>query len=263
MRQARRPPRPDVGPGDEGEHAMAEPIYRRVIVKISGEALARGSDANAGSLGIAHSTLERVATDLVAVRALGVTLGVVVGGGNFVRGVGASKKGLPRVTADVMGMLATAMNALALEAAIEAMGVPARTMSALAMPGVCETFERRRAARHLEDGLVLLLAGGIGNPFFTTDTTAVLRAAELGAQAVLKATDVDGVYSADPKVDPQAKRYDRISHDEAFARELRVMDATAFALARENRMPIIVFSIREAGAIATVLRGEGRFTVVA
>jgi len=169
---------------------------------------------------------------------------------------------LPRVTADVMGMLATAMNALALEAAIEGMGVPARTMSALAMPGVCETYERRRAARHLEDGLVLLLAGGIGNPFFTTDTTAVLRAAELGAEAVLKATDVDGVYSADPKLDPKAKRYDSLTHDEAFARELKVMDATAFALARENRMPIIVFSIRDAGAITAVLRGEGRSTVV-
>ena len=166
------------------------------------------------------------------------------------------------VTGDVMGMLATAMNSLALEAAIEALGVPARTMSALAMPGVCETYERRRAARHLEDGRVLLLAGGIGNPFFTTDTTAVLRAAELGAQAVLKATDVDGVYSADPKVDRQAKRYDRLTHDEAFARELKVMDATAFALARENRMPIIVFSIRDQGAIRAALQGEGRLTVV-
>ena len=241
---------------------MTKPIYRRVIVKISGEALSGGPDANAGSLGIAPSTLERMATDLVATRALGVTVGVVVGGGNFVRGVTATKKGLPRVTGDVMGMLATAMNALALEAAIEAMGVPARTMSALAMPGVCETFERRRAARHLEDGLVLLLAGGIGNPFFTTDTTAVLRAAELGAEAVLKATDVDGVYSADPKLDPAAKRYDRISHDEAFVRELKVMDATAFALARENRMPIIVFSIHAKGAIEAVLQGQGRSTIV-
>jgi len=241
---------------------MAKPVYRRVIVKISGEALSGGPDANVGSLGIAPSTLERIAADIVAARALGITLGVVVGGGNFVRGAGASKKGLPRVTADVMGMLATAMNALALEAAIEGMGVPARTMSALAMPGVCETYERRRATRHLEDRLVLLLAGGIGNPFFTTDTTAVLRAAELGAEAVLKATDVDGVYSADPKLDPKAKRYDSLTHDEAFARELKVMDATAFALARENRMPIIVFSIRDAGAITAVLRGEGRSTVV-
>jgi uridylate kinase len=241
---------------------MTKTIYQRVIVKISGEALSGGPDANAGSLGIAPSTLERMAADLVAARALGVTVGVVVGGGNFVRGVTATKKGLPRVTGDVMGMLATAMNALALEAAIEAMGVPARTMSALAMPGVCETFERRRAARHLEDGLVLLLAGGIGNPFFTTDTTAVLRASEISAQAVLKATDVDGVYSADPKADKNAKRYDRLTHDEAIERKLKVMDATAFALARENRMPIIVFSIREKGAIEAVLRGQGRTTLV-
>jgi uridylate kinase len=161
-----------------------------------------------------------------------------------------------------MGMLATVMNALALEAAIAALRVPARTMSALAMPAICETYERRRAARHLDEGRVLLLAAGTGNPFFTTDTTAVLRAAELGAQAVLKATDVDGVYSADPKQDRRAKRYDRLTHEEAIERNLKVMDATAFALARENRMPIIVFSIRNKGAIGAVLRGEGRSTIV-
>jgi uridylate kinase len=248
---------------------MARPIYRRVIVKISGEALA-GRDGGQvgehagepGDFGIQHATLERIAADLVATRALGVTLGVVVGGGNFIRGAGASKKGLPRVTGDMMGMLATVMNALALEAAIEALQVPARTMSALAMPAICETYERRRAARHLDQGRVLLLAGGVGNPFFTTDTTAVLRAAELGAQAVLKATDVDGIYSADPKQDRRAKRFDRLTHDEAVERNLKVMDATAFALARENRMPIIVFSIRGKGAIRAALRGEGRSTVV-
>jgi uridylate kinase len=198
----------------------------------------------------------------VASRALGVTLGVVVGGGNFMRGASASQKGLPRVTGDMMGMLATVMNALALESAIEALQVPARTMSALAMPKVCETYERRRATRHLEEGRVLLLAAGTGNPFFTTDTTAVLRASELGADAVLKGTDVDGIYSADPKKDPLAKRYERLTHDEALARELKVMDATAFALARENRMPIIVFSIRDQGAIRAALQGEGRATVV-
>jgi uridylate kinase len=159
-------------------------------------------------------------------------------------------------------MLATVMNALALEAAIEALQVPARTMSALVMPKVCETFERRRAERHLEEGRVLLLAAGTGNPFFTTDTTAVLRASELAAEAVLKGTDVDGVYSADPKKDPNAKRYERLTHDEAIERELKVMDATAFALARENRMPIIVFSIRDRGAIRAALQGEGRSTVV-
>jgi uridylate kinase len=244
---------------------MARPIYRRVIVKISGEALAGrsgGDDGKAGDFGIHEATLARVAADLVAARALGVTLGVVVGGGNFMRGANASRNGLPRVTGDMMGMLATVMNALALEAAIEALKVPARTMSALTMPAVCETYERREAARHLEEGRVLLLAGGTGNPFFTTDTTAVLRAAELGAQAVLKATDVDGIYSADPKKDRRAKRYDRLTHDEALARDLKVMDATAFALARENRMPIIVFSIRDKGAIGAALRGEGRSTVV-
>jgi uridylate kinase len=248
---------------------MARPTYRRVIVKISGEALAGrngGQDGDhggeSGDFGIQQATLERIAVDLVAARALGVSLGVVVGGGNFIRGAGAAKKGLPRVTGDMMGMLATVMNALALEAAIEALQVPARTMSALAMPEICETYERRRAARHLEQGRVLLLAAGTGNPFFTTDTTAVLRAAELGAQAVLKGTDVDGIYSADPKKDPSAKRYDRLTHAEAVERDLKVMDATAFALARENRMPIIVFSIREPGAIAAVLDGKGRATFV-
>jgi uridylate kinase len=246
------------GAAIESEHAMAEPIYRRVIVKISGEVLA----GEPGDFGIQQVTLERIAADLVATRALGVTLGVVVGGGNFMRGASASKKGVPRVTGDMMGMLATVMNALALEAAIEAMQVPARTMSALTMPAICETYERRRAARHLDQGRVLLLAAGTGNPFFTTDTTAVLRAAELGAQAVLKATDVDGIYSADPKKDRSAKRYDRLTHAEALERDLKVMDATAFALARENRMPIIVFSIRDQGAIGAALRGEGRSTFV-
>src|SRR5258708_384590 len=237
---------------------MAKPVYGRAIVKISGEVLA----GETGDFGIQQATLERIAADLVASRALGVTLGVVVGGGNFMRGASASKEGLPRVTGDLMGMLATVMNALALEAAIEALQVPARTMSALAMPEICETYERRRAARHLEAGRVLLLAAGTGNPFFTTDTTAVLRAAELGAQAVLKGTDVDGIYSADPKKNPRATRYDRLTHAEAIERDLKVMDATAFALARENRMPIIVFSIRDQGAIRAALRGEGRSTFV-
>jgi uridylate kinase len=158
--------------------------------------------------------------------------------------------------------MATVMNALVLEAAIETAGAPARTMSALAMPQVCETYERQRALRHLADERVVVLAGGTGNPYFTTDTTAVLRAGELAAQAVLKATNVDGVYSADPKTDPNATRFDRLSHQEALARDLKVMDATAFALARENHMPIIVFSIREPRAVERVLRGDGRATVV-
>jgi uridylate kinase len=236
---------------------MDKPVYRRVVVKVSGEAL-MGSE----SFGIHQPTLERVATDLLSAQQLGVALAVVVGGGNIVRGVRISQTGIPRVTGDMMGILATVMNALALESMLEKAGIAARTMSALAMPEICETYERGRALRHLEQGRMLLLGAGTGNPFFTTDTTAVLRAAELGAEAVLKATDVDGVYSADPKKDKTARRYDRLSHQEALERNLKVMDTTAFALAQENRMPIIVFSIREKGAITAVLRGDGRSTVV-
>jgi len=236
---------------------MAEAAYRRVVLKLSGEALS-GTEP----FGIHQPTIDQYAADLVAARALGVTLGVVVGGGNVLRGVEVAKHGVSRPTGDAMGMLATVMNALVLEAAIERAGAPARAMSALAMPQVCETYERQRALRHLEEGRVVLFAGGTGNPFFTTDTTAVLRAAEIGADAVFKATNVDGVYSADPKKDPKATRYEKLSHDEALNRGLKVMDATAFALARENRMPIIVFSIRERGAIEAVLRGKGRSTIV-
>jgi uridylate kinase len=236
---------------------MVEPIYRRVIVKVSGEAL-----MGPGDFGIHQPALDRIANDLVDAQSLGVAIGVVVGGGNMIRGVKVSEQGVPRVTGDMMGMLATLINALALESAIERAGAKARTMSALTMPELCETYERRRALRHLEAGRMILLATGTGNPFFTTDTTAVLRAAEIGAQAVLKATDVDGVYSADPKQDRDAERYDRLSHQEAIERNLKVMDSTAFALARENHMPIIVFSIREKQSIATVLLGKGRFTVV-
>lgn len=236
---------------------MAGPIYRRVVVKVSGEAL-MGPD----SFGIHQPTLERIAADLVAAQALGVAMGVVVGGGNIVRGVKVSEQGIPRVTGDMMGMLATVMNALALETALERAGASARTMSALAMPGICETYERRRAVRHLDDGRTVLFAAGTGNPFFTTDTTAVLRAAEIGAGAVFKGTDVDGVYSADPKKDITAKRYDRLTHREALELGLKVMDATAFALAQEIHMPIIVFSIYAKGAIEAVLQGQGRATIV-
>jgi uridylate kinase len=236
---------------------MTKPVYRRVVVKVSGEAL-MGPE----NFGIHQPTLERIAADLIATQQLGVSLGVVVGGGNIFRGVKVSEQGIPRVTGDMMGILATVMNALALQSVIERAGVQVHTMSALAMPGVCETYERPRALRHLEEGRMLLFAAGTGNPFFTTDTAAVLRAAEIGAQAVLKATDVDGVYDADPKRDKNAKRYDSLTHREAIERNLKVMDTAAFALAQENRMPIIVFSIREKGAIAAVLRGTGRSTVV-
>jgi uridylate kinase len=236
---------------------MGDPRYRRVIVKIGGEALA-GPDG----VGVHQPAVDRVAADLVAARALGISLGVVNGGGNIFRGVEVSAEGVARATGDAMGMLATVMNALVLEAAIERAGAPARTLSALAMPAVCETYSRQRALKHLAAGRIVLFAAGIGNPYFTTDTAAVLRAGEVGAEAVLKGTKVDGVYSADPMKDPKAKRFERLTHQEAIERDLRVMDSTAFALARENRMPIIVFSIREPGAVAAVLGGKGRATIV-
>src|SRR5215475_10086958 len=188
---------------------MAKPAYRRVIVKVSGESL-----TGPNGFGIHQPTIDAIARDLVAAHKLGVTLGVVVGGGNILRGVQISGKNLARPTADSMGMLATVMNALMLEAAIERAGASARPMSALAMPQVCETYERARALRHLEEGRVIVFAGGTGNPFFTTDTTAVLRAAEMDCNAVLKATNVDGIYSADPKKDPNATRFESLTHEE-------------------------------------------------
>jgi len=236
---------------------MAKPNYRRVIVKLSGEAL-----SGPEKFGIHQPTIDRFAADLVAAHGLGIDLGVVVGGGNVLRGAKVSEDGLSRPTADAMGMLATVMNALVLVAAIERAGASARAMSALIMPQVCETYERASALRHLEDNRIIVFAGGTGNPYFTTDTTAVLRAAEMECEAVLKATDVDGVYSADPKEDAKATRYQHLDHQEALDRRLKIMDATAFALAQENRMPIIVFSIREHGAIENVLRGKGHFTTV-
>lgn len=236
---------------------MPKPAFRRVIVKISGEAL-----SGPQPFGLHQPTVDRIAADLAAARGAGVTLGVVVGGGNIFRGVEVSARGVSRTTGDTMGMLATVMNALALEAALERAGASARTLSALAMPQVCESYSRQRAVKHLDDGHIVVFGGGTGNPYFTTDTTAVLRAVEVGCDAVLKATNVDGVYSADPKLDPQAKRFEALTHDDAIARRLRVMDATAFALAQENHMPIIVFSIQDAGAVTAVLRGDGRATRV-
>ena len=237
---------------------MSDPVYRRVIVKLSGEAL-----AGAAGFGIDQGIVERLAADLVATAKRGIELGVVVGGGNIFRGVEVSERGVPRPVGDTMGMLATVMNCLVLEAAIERAGREARTLSALAMTTVCETYNRKRALKNLGKGRIVVLGAGTGNPFFTTDTTAVLRAAELEAQAVLKATNVDGVYTADPKKDPSARRYERLSHQEAIQKDLKVMDGAAFALARENRMPIIVFSIAGQGAIEEVLRGKGHATTVA
>jgi uridylate kinase len=236
---------------------MAKPAYRRVIVKISGEAL-----SGSAGFGFDPATLKRIASDLVASRNLGTEVGVVVGGGNFLRGAQTASSALARETADSMGMLATVMNALALEAAIIEAGGSARTLSAISMPQVCESYSRQRAIKHFAEGHIVLFAGGTGNPYFTTDTTAVLRGVEMRCDAVLKATNVDGVYSADPKKDPKATRYEKLSHSEAIARDLKVMDATAFALARENLMPIIVFSVGDAGAVEAVLRGGGRSTTV-
>lgn len=237
---------------------MTEPVYGRVIVKLSGEAL-----AGPQGFGVDQSVVESIAADIVSAHRMGVELAIVVGGGNLFRGVEVSGRGVSRPTGDTMGMLATVMNSLVLEAAIARNGAPARTLSAVPMPTVCDHFSRQRALDLIGEGKVVLLGGGTGNPYFTTDTTAVLRAAELDCQAVLKATNVDGVYSADPKQDRSATRYDRLSPSEALQRNLKVMDTTAFALARENGMPIIVFSIREPGVIEAVLRGKARATIVA
>jgi uridylate kinase len=233
------------------------PKWKRVVVKLSGEALM--GDAPHG---LHAPTLERIAKDLAGSAALGAQIAVVVGGGNFFRGIQGADKGIERARADSIGMLATVMNGLALEQAIEAQGRQARALSAVPMPSLCESYSRRAALHHLDKGRVVIAAGGTGLPFFTTDTPAVVRAAELSADAVLKATQVDGVYTADPKRDPSARRYEQLTHDEAIAKSLAVMDTAAFALARENKIPIIVFSIAEAGAIRAVLEGRGRATHV-
>jgi len=237
---------------------MGEPAYRRVVVKLSGEYLAGDQP-----FGIHQPTIDRIAGDLVKARALGVEIAVVVGGGNIFRGVEVSSRGVSRQTGDTMGMLATVMNCLALESALERKGQSARAMSAFVMPQICELFTRAAAHKYLAEGRIVLLAGGTGNPYFTTDTTAVLRAAEIGAQAVLKATNVDGVYSADPKKDKTATRFERLTHSQAVEGGYKVMDATAFALARETSLPIIVFSIADPGSIGAILSGKGRSTIVA
>ena len=231
--------------------------WRRVVIKLSGEALMGG-----GHHGLDASTLERIAVDLVTAARSGTEIAVVVGGGNFFRGIAGAEKGIERARADSIGMLATVMNALALEYAIEKQGHAARALSAVPMPSVCEAYSRQTALHHLGKRRVVVLAGGTGNPFFTTDTGAALRAAELSCDIILKATQVDGVYSADPKRDPTAIRYEQLTHDEAIAGNLAVMDTAAFALARENRIPILVFSIKEAGAICAALEGRGRATLV-
>ena len=231
--------------------------HRRVLLKISGEAL-----MGKGEFGLDPDMVARVANEVAAVNKLGIEVCLVIGGGNIFRGIAGAAQGMQRASADYMGMLATVINALAMQNALEQVGIPTRVLSAIPMATVCEPYIRRRAIRHLEKGRVVIFAAGTGNPFFTTDTAAALRASEMGCDALLKGTKVDGVYSADPKKDPKATRFDRLTHSEAIARDLKVMDSTAFALARENRMPIIVCSIGEPGAIAAVLAGKGRATTV-
>ncbi len=233
------------------------PKWRRVVVKLSGEAL-----MGPASHGLDAATLDRIAADLAGAARLGVETAVVVGGGNFFRGIAGAEKGIERARADSIGMLATVMNALALEYAIEKQGQPARALSAIPIPALCEPYSRQAALHHLAKGRVVVLAGGTGNPFFTTDTGAALRAAELSCDVIMKATQVDGVYSADPKRDPKAKRYERLTHDEAIAKNLAIMDTAAFALARETRIPVVVFSIQEPGAISAALIGKGKSTLV-
>jgi uridylate kinase len=237
---------------------MDDPL-RRVLVKLSGEALAAPD-----GYWLYAQTLAALAADLAEANKSGVQLAIVIGGGNIIRGARMSAAGfIDRPTADAMGMLATVMNSLALETALNAAGVDARTMSAVSMPTICETYARQPALHYLDRGQVVVLAGGTSNPFFTTDTAAVLRAAELRCDAVLKATQVDGVYSADPKIDPTARRYDRLTHDEAITRDLRVMDTAAFALARENRLRIIVGAIHAPSSVARILDGSAPSTLVA
>lgn len=236
---------------------MTNPRYKRILVKLSGEAL-----QGPGEGGLHGPTLVRIATDLSTARRAGFDLAVVVGGGNFFRGVKGTAQGIDRVRGDSIGMLGTVMNALAIEGALLGQGTEARAMSAVAMPTLCDTYERNMARRHLEAGRIVVLGGGTGNPFFTTDTAAALRAAELSCDALLKATNVDGVYTADPKTDPSAVRFDELTHADAIARDLKVMDTAAFALARESHMPILVGSIQEPGAIMAILQGNGRATRV-
>jgi uridylate kinase len=233
------------------------PAYRRVLLKLSGEAL-MGSDA----FGINRDTLDRMVADIGEVVGLGVELAVVIGGGNIFRGVALGAAGMDRATADYMGMMATVMNAMALQDAMRRAGIEARVQSALNIEQVVEPYIRPKAMRYLEEGKVVIFAAGTGNPFFTTDTAAALRGSEMGVQIVLKATKVDGIYSADPKKDPAATRFSSISFDEALSRRLQVMDATAFALCRDQKLPIKVFDMTKPGALRRVAMGEDEGTLV-
>ena len=241
---------------DDDTHGSSH-RYPRVLLKISGESL-MGKQA----YGIDPEMVATVACEVRDVVASGVETCLVIGGGNIFRGVSGAAAGMERATGDYMGMLATVMNALAMQNALETLDVPTRVLSALPISALCEPYIRRRAMRHLEKGRVVIFAAGTGNPFFTTDTAAALRASEMSCNALLKGTRVDGVYSADPESDPDAKRYDQLSYLDVLSQDLKVMDASAISLSRENNIPILVFSIEEAGAFERVLRHEGKFTVV-
>jgi uridylate kinase len=237
---------------------MKQPaVYKRVLLKLSGEALMGRRE-----FGLDTDTVNAIANDIKAVVAMGVEVSVVIGGGNIFRGVSGAASGMDRAQADYMGMLATVMNALALQSALEKREVPTRVQSAIPMASVCEPYIRRRAERHMEKGRVVVFGAGTGNPFFTTDTAAALRAAEMKCDALLKGTQVDGVYSADPRKVPGATRYEQLTYLDVLANDLGVMDAAAISLARENHLPIIVFNIHAPGAFAQVMRGEGAFTKI-
>ncbi|MGE0699250.1 MAG: UMP kinase [Hyphomicrobiaceae bacterium] len=245
--------------GSAGAQAeKSPPRFRRLLLKLSGEAL-----MGKGAYGIDMGVCSRLARDIREATATGCQIAVVVGGGNIFRGLAGAARGMDRATGDYMGMLATVMNALAFQNALEQEGVPARVLSAIPMPTVCESYVRLKALHHIERGRVVIFAAGTGNPYFTTDTTAVLRGIEMGCNAVAKATQVDGVYSADPKKDAAAVRYDHLTYDEVLQRNLQVMDMAAIALARDNGMPLVVFSIEESGNIARVLAGDARATTIA
>lgn len=231
--------------------------YKRLLLKVSGEAL-----MGKQGFGIDPAMTQQIAADVKAAVEMGCEIGIVVGGGNIFRGVALASKGADRVTGDHMGILATTMNALALRMAIEDAGIGCVVMNAVEMPRITETFNQRALNAHMRDGKVVVFAGGTGNPFFTTDTAAALRAAEIGAEALFKGTQVDGIYSADPKKDPDAERFDRISHDEIIEKGLSVMDIAAVSLTRDNHIPVVVFSIHQPGGLIDILNGAGRCTIV-
>jgi len=235
----------------------AKPKYRRILLKLSGEGLMGDRE-----YGLDPETVERICGEIKSVYDMGIEFCLVIGAGNIFRGVSAAAKGVERTSADYMGMLATVINSLAVQSKLESMGVQTRVQSAIPMATVCEPYIRRRAVRHMEKGRVVIFAAGTGNPFFTTDTAAALRAVEMNCDALLKGTQVDGVYDADPKKSKNAKRFEKLSYQEVLAKDLKVMDTSAIALARENAVPILVFSIHNPGSLADVVAGGGTYTTI-